>query len=78
VLTQDGAGELKTVTEHLAAFNDDTVNPSGKATGILSAAESNAKATNLNHRIKVLGTVGPRHRSPRRAATRPGACRTRG
>jgi hypothetical protein len=60
VITQDQAGELKTVTEHLTAFNDDIVSPSGKATAILSAADSHTQADNLNHRIKVLDKVGPK------------------
>lgn len=58
LITQDEAGELKTVTEHLAAFNDDIVNPAGKATAILSADDSKTKAVNLKHRVAVLSKVG--------------------
>src|SRR5262249_52451348 len=58
LLTTDEAGELKTVTEHLTAYNDDIVNPAGKATAILSAEDSKTKAANLKHRIAVLDKVG--------------------
>jgi hypothetical protein len=58
LITTDEAGELKTVTEHLTAYNDDIVNPAGKATAILSAEDSKTKADNLKHRIAVLDKVG--------------------
>jgi hypothetical protein len=60
VLTSDDAGELKTVSEHLAAYNDDIVSTKGTMHGKLSAADSYQKGENLGHRIKVLAGVGPK------------------
>jgi hypothetical protein len=60
VLTSDDAGELKTATEHLAAYNDDIVSPKGTMHAKLSAEDSFLKGENLGHRIKVLAGVGPK------------------